>query len=290
MAEKRADSGRLGNPEAMVRILKPFAVYYVLNFITALIMTGLVKMISEEAGGSLAQFFGEQEATVHAVIGGLAMVSGILPLLSDFRCEIYGEAGNRAGRHNRIFFTITLAIASSLAVNFFFQLFHLTESSAAYEQTAERQYGVIFPIGILLYGFVSPFAEEVVFRGILYNRLKRLFGESTVYRKPLSAVLPIVLSGLLFGIYHGNPVQMLYGFLMGMLIAYVYERCGVFFYAVLFHAAANLAVYIITGIPALYELFMTLPAGIVFAGAAVIALRWFSTGAFGHGASDRRES
>ncbi len=323
MAEKGIYGTGCKNIRAIGMIVKPFVVYYVINFITAVLLTYLVDVWVRSVGGTWDI---EYQPTVSAVIGGLAMVSGILPLWSAFRQEvcnnnnrnnsmcdnirykipnndIYNNMRNNnmrdndnnnkvqrnesAANHNRkptdIFknihfkyilkslLTITLAFSSSVSLNILFISLHLTESSETYNQVAAHQYGVILPVGLVLYGIVSPLAEEIVFRGIIYNRMKNIWMNfQDKHRGPV--IVPMLLSSLLFGIYHGNIVQMLYGFLMGMLIAYVYEKCGHFLYAFLFHAAANSTIYVMTGNIFLYERFMKPYIGLVLAGITVLVL------------------
>lgn len=274
MAENSGNNGRWN---AIGMIIKPFLVYYAIYFITSIMLTYLVISVSQKAGGPLEQFCTEQEATVRAVIGGLAMLSGILPLFSTFRrgiCNHNNRNDNISNlkKEKNAFVTITLAISSSVAMNILLMLLRLTEASETYDQVSAHQYGVIMPVGLFLYGVVSPFAEEVVFRGVIYNRAKTCFSSVTA---------PMILSSLLFGVYHGNIVQMLYGFLMGMLIAFVYEKCGRFVYAFLFHAAANAAVYVITGSPFLYGIFMTPSAGLILAGISAVLLGFMSVGGSG---------
>lgn len=270
MAEKREKIEHKGKFGTVGRILQPFFIYYVVYSVTSAMLTYIVVFTAQRAGGTVETLFVEQKATVNAMIGGLAMLVGILPLLSDFRHEI--ENNNKCNYKKKesstarqllcIPVTITLAFTSSIAINILFISIHLTENSESYSRVATHQYGVFFPIGLFLYGIVSPLAEEIVFRGILYNRMK----------KALSGVLSIVLSASLFGLYHGNIVQAAYGFLMGMLIAYAYEKCGGFLYAFLFHAAANTSVYVITGNLILYERLITWQNGILFGGISVLLL------------------
>ena len=254
-------------------VLIPFVIYYAVYFLALIGLTSLVITILQGAGESRQSLLLEQEATVNAVIGGFAMVIGIVPLVSMFRQEIChewdektdGKEAAGAGKYAvgaNILLTIILAVSASVAMNILFILFHLTESSEAYTQTAEHQYSVIFPFGLFLYGIISPLAEEVVFRGIIYNRMK----------KHMPVMVSMILSALFFGLYHGNLVQTLYGFCMGMLIAYTYEMFGGFFYAFLFHASANIAVYTITGNSHLYELIIKPYVGIVLAGIAALLL------------------
>lgn len=247
-------------------ILVPFFVYFFVYILALIGLTSLVITMLENAQEFWRSLVLEQEATVKAVVGGFAMLLGVVPLIPMFRQEIYyGEQrdynkevhtkANTAVGTIKIPVTIVLAVTASVAVNIFFILLHLTETSEAYAQTAGHQYSVVFPFALFLYGIISPLAEEIVFRGIIYNRMK----------KHMPVVLSIILSALLFGLYHGNLVQAVYGLCMGMLIAYTYEKFGGFFYAFLFHAAANIAVYTITGSPKLYELMIRPSVGIIFA-------------------------
>lgn len=138
----------------------------------------------------------------------------------------------------------------------------ITESSAAYTRVEEAQYGVAFAIGLVLYGVISPIAEEVVFRGIIYNRMKRCF----------SVKLAVPLSALLFGLYHGNTVQALYGFLLGVIIAIVYERSESFAAPVTFHAVANVTVFTVTYRNGLRDLNSAVAIGLA------VALLFFAAG------------
>ena len=89
-------------------------------------------------------------------------------------------------------------------------------------------------VEIILYVIISPVFEEIVFRGLLYKRLKIIL--------PVSH--SVILSGVIFGIYHGNVVQGVYAAGMGMVMAYLYEQEDNILVPVLFHAVANLTVMI----------------------------------------------
>ena len=129
-----------------------------------------------------------------------------------------------------------LGASAALAVNILFAITGFTGSVANYEEVAEQQF--VFPLwaGILLYGVISPIAEEIVFRGIVYNRLRRNY----------SLNIALIYSAIFFGLYHGNVVQGVYGFLLGLLMAILYEKYGSFLVPVILHGAANIAVYIVT--------------------------------------------
>lgn len=119
--------------------------------------------------------------------------------------------------------------------NYLFTITGFAESSESYQKVAESQYNVALVVGLILYGVISPFVEEVVFRGFLYGRMR-------VYMPKIGAVL---VSSLLFGIYHGNMVQGAYGFMMGILFTLVYEKYKNFYLAVIMHAISNLVAFYI---------------------------------------------
>ena len=83
---------------------------------------------------------------------------------------------------------------------------------------------------ILGLGVLVPFAEELVFRGLTYTRMKKFF--------PVK--IAVFLSCLLFAVYHGNLIQIIYAFPMALVITVLYERKKLFIYPVLFHMGANL--------------------------------------------------
>jgi membrane protease YdiL (CAAX protease family) len=56
----------------------------------------------------------------------------------------------------------------------------------------------------------------------------------------------VILTAAIFGIYHLNPVQMLYGFLMGLLITFAYYRYRKLSLVFLMHSLANLVALIYT--------------------------------------------
>lgn len=131
---------------------------------------------------------------------------------------------------------ITAALGLSLGMNFLFYLTGFTQISASYQEVSQTQYQVTLPLGLFIYGLVAPIAEELMFRGVLYNRIKRIFNPA----------IGIVLVSVLFAVYHGNLVQGAFAFFMGLFITYLYEEYGYLWIAVAAHSLMNLAAFMIT--------------------------------------------
>jgi len=77
---------------------------------------------------------------------------------------------------------------------------------------------------------VAPVAEEILFRGFLYATLRRSFG-------PLAA---IVLSSAIFSLLHSQLTAAPSLFVIGFLLAYLYERTRSLVAPMAAHAANNL--------------------------------------------------
>lgn len=75
---------------------------------------------------------------------------------------------------------------------------------------------------------IAPIMEELMFRKYLVDRLVP-FGQKTA----------VVLSGITFGIFHGNFYQFFYAALLGMIFAYIYSSTGKIRYTILLHMCIN---------------------------------------------------
>lgn len=97
------------------------------------------------------------------------------------------------------------------------------------------------PFGVLSIVVMAPLAEELVFRGAI---------EGHLLKQGHSATFAIVLSSAFFGVVHGNPVQIPFAFMLGMLLAWIYYRTRSVVPGILCHLVNNgLAVWTMLYIP-----------------------------------------
>ena len=75
---------------------------------------------------------------------------------------------------------------------------------------------------------VPAFTEEIIFRGIVMQSLRR-FGD----------LFALVTSALVFGVFHLNLVQMPYAFIMGLFMGYFVMRSGSLWVGILIHLINN---------------------------------------------------
>ena len=93
---------------------------------------------------------------------------------------------------------------------------------------------------VLVIVVLAPAIEEFLFRRQLIDRM-RAYGEKRA----------VILSALMFGLFHGNFSQMFYAFLLGLVLGYVYLRTGRLRYTIALHMIINFMGSVIA--PALLE-------------------------------------
>ncbi|HSJ86556.1 MAG TPA: CPBP family intramembrane glutamic endopeptidase, partial [Anaerolineales bacterium] len=98
-----------------------------------------------------------------------------------------------------------------------------------------------FFVGALL----APVVEEIFFRGFLFQGLRARYGW----------VAGMLLSSAIFGLAHLDPVSLIPTFILGNLLAYLYQRSNSIWPGVILHVLVNtvglVSVYVITQNPSL---------------------------------------
>ena len=82
---------------------------------------------------------------------------------------------------------------------------------------------------LILVVIIAPVVEEFLFRKILIDRV-RVYGDKVA----------IILSGVIFGLFHGNIFQAVYATLLGMIMAYVYLNSNQLKYCIGLHMVLNI--------------------------------------------------
>lgn len=127
-------------------------------------------------------------------------------------------------------FAISYALMylSNLAGQFFTNIIGIIKGSpvdnAIADLVSELNPLTAFFVMVLL----APALEEWIFRKLLVDRTIR-YGEGTA----------IFLSGLMFGLFHGNLNQFVYTFLVGAFWAFIYVKTGRLRYTIYLHMALN---------------------------------------------------
>lgn len=231
------------------------AVYYAVVSVIAMVVL-LAGMFMFDAGRSDdAYYFWLNLANAAGIIGGFAACFGI------WHKGIHIRSAKPLHAISLVPMAL-LAAGLAMGLNGLLNIIELYKYSPTYQEVAQLQGDIPLWLGILSYGILAPLGEETVFRGIVYGQLKKVCG----------VPLAIFLSGLAFGLFHGNLVQAVYATIIGIVLALVYEIYGNILIAMLFHGIANLFVYLLIDLTDIGGVFMIPLSCIFFLMMSVIAM------------------
>uniref|UniRef100_UPI004056DFDF CPBP family intramembrane glutamic endopeptidase n=1 Tax=Acetatifactor sp. TaxID=1872090 RepID=UPI004056DFDF len=107
-------------------------------------------------------------------------------------------------------------------------LISLAKGSAVTNQLMDITTNTSLWINLLYMVICAPIMEELIFRKLIVDRTVR-YGQGVA----------VVLSGLMFGLFHGNLSQFVYAFAMGMFLAFLYVKTGKLAYTIGLHMILN---------------------------------------------------
>ena len=90
-------------------------------------------------------------------------------------------------------------------------------------------------VQIISSGICGPILEELIFRGIVYNKLK-------TFNKPM---VSIILTSIIFGVIHGNFVNIIYTFGVSFILIYLYEKYKTLKAPIIMHIFLNTTIILV---------------------------------------------
>lgn len=107
---------------------------------------------------------------------------------------------------------------------------------STYNSVSESIYSGTVIFQLIATAVIAPVVEELIFRGLIFKRL----------RIRLGFVPSALVASIIFGVLHGNFVQFVYAFFMGLFFSYVYEKYKTIWAPIIFHSGANFISVILT--------------------------------------------
>lgn len=205
---------------------------------------------------------------VSTIMTAIGFIAGTIPIIGTARLLI-----DKTAEENRLSYLkkeppasyILMALATIgcvIGLNVLLEIAGITSKSDAYRAVVADQYSAHFIIGIICYGIITPIAEELLFRGIIYNYLKRF----------MNLKIAFFVAAALFGFYHMNTVQGVYAFIMGLIIAYAYEYFGDFRAPVAVHVMSNIISYCLSYTAIAVTGFVSLPVCVVMLAVGIVSM------------------
>lgn len=129
----------------------------------------------------------------------------------------------------QLLMAVGVTICLSIGLNNVISMSPLVAMSEEYQNANDAFYGSTLALELLGSALITPFLEELLHRGVVYGRLRRMMGMWPA----------VMVSALIFAGLHFNIVQFVYAFLLGIVFSLFVEKTGKLYPAVIAHIVAN---------------------------------------------------
>ena len=225
-------------PLMLWRVLYPMLLYVMMIQACVFAAVAVIELVSVLIGMPSLSLMLDDMGILLAVQGLAAVLSG--PILYLFmkqddakRClggrYRFGPMPKKVCTPAEWVAASVLTVTFGMVVSLILSLLQLPFFDQGFQEVNDTLSGAAIPIQIFAVCLVCPICEELIFRGLVQRRIRD-------YAGPKKAV---ILSALLFGIYHMNLTQGLFAFAVGILLAVMYEKYGDLRPVLLMHIANN---------------------------------------------------
>lgn len=166
---------------------------------------------------------------------GLWVGFGGTTLVAQKVYRIFPDRGVFSFRVKDLWF-ILLGVGCQIAVGLAYLPFHVHNLNGPTHKIFGDAHGAMFALLCLLTAFGAPIFEELFFRGTLLCGLTNLIANPPVVAL---SVLAISLDGILFGLAHGELVQLPGLAATGIVLALVYAKTKRMLPSMIMHASFN---------------------------------------------------
>ena len=121
----------------------------------------------------------------------------------------------------KTFFYTSLGISLSILLNMLiFKYFSISQT----------KYSLSLIINIISSGLIGPVYEEILFRGIFYNKLLK-------FNSPKKS---LIITTICFSLIHFSPIKMFYALILGYIFTKIYQKDNNILSPIIIHVSANI--------------------------------------------------
>lgn len=194
----------------------------------------------EGAAGFTLMALGVKNAAWISMISSAVLIPIVYRMYRKDRVR-YGEEGELWWKYEadagvkEYVVLFVFGISVCILLNNLLNLVDIQSVDKAYVKMAEGLYKAPQIVLFIGAGIFAPVAEELVYRGMLYRRM----------RERLPVWQASLFSSVLFGIGHGYLSQCLYALVQGMFLSLVYEKYRTVKAPMMLHVVINITVLVL---------------------------------------------
>ncbi|HJA66499.1 hypothetical protein B5F07_14490 [Lachnoclostridium sp. An169] len=157
----------------------------------------------------------QAQITAAAALGTLIMT--VILFRKDRQLEVtYNIPQWKKAPVSKYWPVAVMGIVGCIGVTCLSAMVQLVLYDPQYQDATAAVYSSSFPVELICLGIISPVAEEMMFRGVMFRR----------YRENRGFFYSALWSSVFFALMHTNMIQLVYSFLLGILLSYLYEKFG----------------------------------------------------------------
>ncbi|MCQ2512601.1 MAG: CPBP family intramembrane metalloprotease [Lachnospiraceae bacterium] len=211
-------------PKKIWRVLYPVLTFFAIYFIV--IYIGTMILASNGHAWTLDMAMSDNFALITCITLAITLFVEYIYYRNDFVVKENELIRKPVNIILLTVFGMLLAHGLSLLIS----LLNLDGLLGNYSNVENEIFGASAIFVLIRVVILTPLAEELVFRGLTFNRLKNYTGFWAA----------TILSSALFGLYHMNLAQGVYAFLYGIVICLIYDIFQNLWAPILLHFAGNL--------------------------------------------------
>lgn len=188
----------------------------------------VASVIAGFGGASGVAFYNKYLLILNEVTLSVGIAVALLVLLSVPRVVLHKEKITAGGFMKILAMCFGAGYVGNLIGTFMLGIWNGVTGNSVGDELVTLLDGMDPFVMFISVGILAPILEELFFRKLLIDRL-RVFGETTA----------ILITAILFALFHMSASQLIYAFTIGVLLGYFYCRTGNYPLTVLIHAIFN---------------------------------------------------
>lgn len=219
--------------KSLLLSLTYFAIYFASQFLVIIIASIYLAINSAIQLGRLSQ--NNIEKIIMSQMGIILIISSAISLLMYiliFKIRDKSFMKNLSFKKIPVKYALFLSLFSICISLFTISLVNiLTPVFPDYSKVSQDMVaGMNSILGILAVVLFAPIFEEILFRGLIF---KELYKSSSLW-------LALILQAIIFGVAHGNKLQFIYTFILGLALALTYHWTKSIITPIILHCTYNI--------------------------------------------------
>jgi membrane protease YdiL (CAAX protease family) len=170
------------------------------------------------------------------LISGLLTILTLILVFHARRKSFLAETGFAKVRIASLWPLIPMGLVLNILISSVIGMLPIPkEVLEGYEEASKLVTSGSLPLQILNVAVVTPVVEEIIFRGLIFSRLK----------KGMPALIAALLSAALFGVLHGQIIWAGYGFVIGLLFIAAFLKYRSLIAPILLHISFNASSFLL---------------------------------------------